>query len=152
MSRSDCYTPKDGWHFTRVFNSLFLSSIPSICSEGACMLQGSSDFDSIPVAPESVSNLKLRVGYFCQFSLKSILTASREQLSHNNQFLFIFWTVMFRESCPLLLGHNSREGVLVCVVLGFDPRRGTPLVVWEGGPNIWLFWQSERMPNNQRWF
>ena len=49
---------------TRVFNSLFLSSTQSICSEGACILQGSSDFDRIPFAPESGSNATFWVGYF----------------------------------------------------------------------------------------
>ena len=28
---------------------------------------------------------------------------------------------MFRELCPLLLGHNPREGVLVCGFLGSTP-------------------------------
>ena len=28
---------------------------------------------------------------------------------------------MFRELCPLLLGHNPRDGVLVCGFLGSTP-------------------------------
>ena len=43
---------------------------------------------------------------------------------------------MFRESCPLLLGHNLSEGVLVCVVLSLTPDR-VPLSLSEtGGPTI----------------
>ena len=64
--------------------------------------------------------------------LKSNLTASREP-THNNQFL-LFLNSYVPRIVSALLGHNSREGVLVVGFWGLTPDR-VPLSLGEmGGP------------------
>ena len=86
MSGSNCWTPKDGRHRQEFYSLLLFYSTPSICSEGACTLRGSVNFDIIPVANGVRVDAAFRVGYQLPILLKSVLTASREK-THNNKFL-----------------------------------------------------------------
>ena len=55
---------------------------------------------------------------------------------HTTTSFFLFLKILFRESCLLLLEHHLHEGLLVCIVFGFDSSLGTPLIGWEWGGAI----------------
>ena len=92
------------------------------------MLRGSSNFDSIPVAPESDSNTTLLVGYFANslevyfdgFEGAAITQTTNsflcfEQLCSENRVRFCWDTIRVRESWYVWFW-------------GFNPRLGTPLI------------------------
>ena len=90
------------------------------------MLRGSSDFDSIPVAPESVSKTTLLVGHFansfevCFDGFEGAANTQQpipfvfEQLCSKNRVCFCWDTIRVRESWYVWFW-------------GFNPRPGTPL-------------------------
>ena len=130
MSGSDCWTPKDGRHRREFCSLLFISTTPSICSEGACALRGSIHLGAFRF--ETESRQMQHFVWVLPILLKSNLTASREP-THNNQFL-LFLNSYVPRIVSALLGHNSREGVLVVGFWGLTPDR-VPLSLGEmGGP------------------
>ena len=117
---------------SRVLFSPFIFYNPKHLFRGSLRAPREHPSWRIPVRNGVETDAAFRVGYFCQLSLKSTLTDSRET-DQTQQFLF-FWTIMFRESYPLLLGYTSREGGLVVRFLEFKPKARYP--------SQWMRWGS----------
>jgi len=119
---------------SRVLFSPFIYSTPSICSEGACMLRGSSNFDSIPVAPESESNATLLVGYFAN-SLWSLDWRLRGRYP-TQQFLFLLLNNHVPRIVSAFAGTQSAWGSLGSRVLRVRPQTRYP--------SHWMRWGSDK--------
>ena len=123
----------DQWEYIHIQHTLYKYSDYPVCDGEYRTLAKTYQVYRAPPTPFSVA----MTGESCSTEIWEGCTARKTtELLHRDGNRRQPWPPLF----------------FVCVVLGFDPIQGTPLVVWEGGPNIWLFWRSERMPNNQRWF
>ena len=119
-------------------------STPSIYSEGACALRGSSNFYIMLVALESGSNKTSRVGYYAN-SLEVCFDGIKGAIIRQPILFYVFNShVLIIVSA--FAGTQSAWGSVCVWILGFHPRPGTPLIGWDGGPTRGFRWSAELTP------